>query len=389
MYLAYLNHYDIRQCEAQYLWVLHEMLGRGLEAHFIVNEDYVKRCKDRSRWEVASAEKTWGKIEDVTKNFTPRNYSLMKKPEELIGAKYANFIPSKLLRETVYNYLPSQVELIKKILKEKDIKAGITWVNNKCFKEVLEGYGIPVIHHELGPFREETYIPTVYLDFSGVNGNTEFNERFKEFLQIADSVPILNREELIKIISPNHWHELIAVLNKKDYEYEAGVGLQVEVDTNLLLFNDGVNWVDPILAAQAENSGKILVRRHPASCYTITPNSVRIVADDIKKNTPYDFIGKCKKVYCLNSSVGIEAMMLGRGGKIYGDSPFREICKMDSETQLKALNFVVFGYLTHRDLLFNDEYYTFRLKARGNEKLIYLDNMRRLIRASQNGGKIK
>ena len=388
MYLTYLNHYDIRQCEAQYLWVLHEILGRGLKTHFIINEDYIKRCKDRHRWEVPLAEKTWGKIDDILKDFIPENYTIMKKPEELIKHT-GRFIPSQMLHETVNGYIPTQKEVIEKVLKEKKIKAGVTWVNNRCFKEVLESYKIPVFHHELGPFRSETYIPTVYLDFSGVNGNTEFNKRFKEFLRIEGSVPILSKEKLIKIISPNHWHELIAVLNKKDYEYEAGVGLQVEVDTNLLLFNDGVNWVDPILAAQAENSGKILVRRHPASCYTITPNTVRIVADDLKKNTPYDFISKCKKIYCLNSSIGLEAMMLGREGKIYGDSPFREICRMDSETQLKALNFVVFGYLTHRDLLFNDEYYTFRLKARGDEKLIYLDNMRRLIKASQNGGKIK
>ena len=349
----------------------------------------MKRCKDRSRWEVPLAEKTWGKIESITKNFIPANYSLMKKPEELIGVKYSHCIPSKLLCETVYNYLPSQVELIEKILKEKDIKAGVTWVNNKCFKEVLEGHGIPVIHHELGPFRPETYIPTVYLDFSGVNGDTEFYDRFKEFLKISKSVPILNKEELIKIISPNHCEELTNILHKKDYEYEAGVGLQVEVDTNLLLFNRGINWVDPILAAQAENKGKILIRRHPLSCYTITPNSVRIVADDVKKSKPYEFIGKCKRVYCLNSSIGLEAILLGREGRILGDSPFREICDMDSETQIKALNFAVFGYLIHRDLLFNNEYYKFRLKAKGDEKLIYLDNMRRLIKASKNGGSIK
>jgi hypothetical protein len=77
--------------------------------------------------------------------------------------------------------------------------------------------------------------------------------------------------------------------------------------------------------------------------------------------------------------VGFEAILLGRKAKIFGDSPFRSVCSMSEEEQLLALNFAVFGYLIHRDFLFNDEYYKFRLAHRGDEKVIYLDNMKRLL----------
>ena len=65
--------------------------------------------------------------------------------------------------------------------------------------------------------------------------------------------------------------------------------------------------------------------------------------------------------------------------KIFGDSPFREMCSMDEETQLKELNFTIFSYLTHRKFLFNNEYYNFRLDCIGDEKQIYLGNMRRML----------
>ena len=78
----------------------------------------------------------------------------------------------------------------------------------------------------------------------------------------------------------------------------------------------------------------------------------------------------------MNSSVGLEAILLGREARIFGDSPFASLCNMEEDMKLKALNFAVFGYLTHRDLLFEDNYYEWRIPARGNEKEIYLRNMK-------------
>ena len=271
-------------------------------------------------------------------------------------------------------------QVVEEILKEKKIKAGVTWVNNKTFEKTLAKHSIPTIHHELGPLRPDTYIPTIYLDFCGVNGDTEFDQRFKEFLKIADQVPILNREELIRIVSPKHYHRLIEVLHSSKRTYEIGVGLQVEVDTNLLSFNKGCNWIDPLLQAQIDSKGKVLVRPHPAAGYAMK-TFYRIDINDITRENAVDFINRCNKVYCLNSSVGFEAILLGREAKIFGDSPFASLCDMDADTQIKALNFAIFGYLIHKDLLFNEKYYDFRFSNMGDEKAIYLDNMKRLLKS--------
>ena len=168
-------------------------------------------------------------------------------------------------------------------------------------------------------------------------------------------------------------------MENEDRPYEIGVGLQVEVDTNLLLFNNGRNWIDPILSAKADSVGKVLVRPHPSSGYIMKPD-VRLTIDDLTKGNAQDFINKCDKIYCLNSSVGFEAILLGREAKIFGDSPFKNICKMNEEEKILALNFAIFGYLIHRNFLFNESYYDFRLGCLGDEKAIYMGNMERLLR---------
>ena len=105
-----------------------------------------------------------------------------------------------------------------------------------------------------------------------------------------------------------------------------------------------------------------------------------MVIDDLTKGDAQDFINKCRKIYCLNSSVGFEAILLGRESKIFGDSPFKSVCDMDEEHKLLALNFAVFGYLIHRNFLFNESYYNFRLNCIGDERAIYLGNMERLLK---------
>lgn len=379
MYLTYLNHYNIRQCEAQYLDMFYQNLEKLPDTYYILNEDYLKKYTVAQRWEVRKVEQEWGKYEDLLRRLKPSSYIIMKKPEEMLDYK----IPSQILFETANSIMPEQERTILELLEKKggSIKAGITWVNNYTFKKTLNKFNIPTIHHELGPFRPTTYIPTAYLDFSGVNGNTEFNRRFVSFLKISDKVPILSRKELIRVLSPSHYQELHKILDNKIRPFEIGVGLQVEVDTNLLLFNNGCSWIDPVLMARSKAKRKVLVRPHPAAGF-IMKSDGKLVVDNLENNA-VEFINKCREIYCLNSSIGIEAMMLGREAKILGDSPFRNVCNMDEETKLKALNFIVFGYLIHRDLLFNDSYYDFRLTHRGDEKGIYLDNMQRLLKSAK------
>ena len=373
-YLVYLNHYDRGESKAWYLNMYYSMLAEPLETHYILSKDYLNRYSTRERWEVRRALQNFNTEDRLYEKVMKSNYTIMSKPEELMD----EVVPSKLLYRTVNEVFEEEVTTINSIVRKNRIEAGITWVNNKCFRDTLAKHGIPTIHHETGPFRPRNYVSTFYLDFHGVNGDTEFNSRFKEFLKISDKVPVLSREELLRIISPHDYRRLIDVLHNNRRQFKAGVGLQVETDTNVLLFNNGCNWTDPILLAMVENPGSVLVRPHPAARCTMNKR-YKITLDDLTKGDAIDFINKCDKIYCLNSSVGVEALLLGRKVKILGDSPFHDLCDMDENTLLKALNFAVFGYLIHGAYLYSDEYYKFRIANMGNEKAIYLDNMKRFL----------
>ncbi len=383
-YLVYLNHYNIRQCKAQYLSVLYEVLGKNLDSVFILNKDYLQSYKSGERWEVRWAESNWCPYSEIQRRLQRSKHYVADYPENMVPSYYSknmkDLLPSQILDSVVNLEFPEQIKFVEKVLQENSVRAGVTWVNNKCFRDTLEKHGKKVFHHEMGPLRPNLYIPTIYLDFQGVNGGTEFDKRFEQFLKIADTVPILDRKDLLKVVSPQHYEELYKVLGNRNKEYEIGVGLQVEVDTNLLIFNRGVNWVDPILKAEVDSKGKVLVRQHPSAGFSLTPIDSRIVVNDLKRDKSHDFINRCDKIYCLNSSIGFEAMLLGREAKIFGDSPFRSICDFDEDLKLKALNFSIFGYLIHRELLFSKKYYEYRLFNIGNEREIYLDNMKRLIK---------
>lgn len=377
-YLVYLNHYDRGEAKAWYLHMFYNMLPLPLNSHFILSNEYLKKYTRNKRWEVSKALQDFGTEEALYKKVEEAKCTVMRKPEELMEET----VPSKILYKTVNETFPEEIETIERILKRDNIEAGLTWVNNRCFRDTLAKHNIPTIHHETGPFRPKTYISTFYLDFSGVNGDTEFDRRFQEFLKISSKVPILSRENLIRIISPNEWKKLISILHEHRRMYKAGVGLQVETDTNVLLFNNGCHWTDPLLQAVVENEASVLVRPHPASRCTMRQR-YGITLDDPAKSSAVDFINKCNKIYCLNSSVAIEALLLGREAKIFGDSPFKNLCTMEEDTLIKALNFTIFGYLIPKDFLYNNEYYKFRLKNIGNEKLIYLHNMKYLLEKSK------
>ena len=351
-YLVYLNHYDRGESKAWYLHMFYNMLATSLDSHFIISKDYLKKYSVHDRWEVTKALQNFGTEEELYKKVANSKHTVMVKPEELMDET----VPSKLLYRTVHETFPQEAAVIEKVLKKNHIQAGITWVNNRCFRDTLLKHGIYTIHHETGPFRPKTYISTFYLDFHGVNGNTEFNSRFSEFLKVSGQVPILSREELLRVLSPHDYKRLIKVLHEDRRQYKAGVGLQVETDTNVLLFNNGCHWTDPILQAMVENPGSVLVRPHPASRCTMNKR-YKIILDDIARGDAIEFINKCETIYCLNSSVGIEALLLGRKVKMLGDSPFSSLCNMDEETQLKALNFAIFGYIIDSSCLYNNQYY--------------------------------
>lgn len=353
-YLAYLNNYDIRPCVAQYLWVYCLLLNRLPQSYFVLNSDYIN-MDNYKKWELnSSINKPIPYSTDI--NILPEDYCLLDKVEDLLISD----IPSKVLNTVIKDNIEYYKNQLSTILDNKNIKGALLWVNNKTVEELFKERNLPVIHNEIGALRKPLFKDMCYFDFHGVNGNTEFNNRFENFEKISHKVKIYSREELIKIIAPDNYDYLISLMNKKP-QYKCGVGLQVDLDTNLLAFNNNIQPID-ILNLAVKNYGNVLVRNHPASStgYISNKSIGRTIIDNSKNSL--EFIANCENVWCMNSSVGFEALLLGRNVRFFGDTPFYNMQYMDEETKLKALNFAIFSYMIPTELLYNEKYYDYRIE---------------------------
>jgi hypothetical protein len=367
-YIAYLNNYDIRPCTAQYLWWFYYLMDHMPETCFLLNNDYLS--VDKNRWEYAKYQTAPYKYSDPSK-LTPKNFHILNKFEN--QPELANVeIPSHILNVATHKPIPSLVNEIVDVLNKpenKDITAGICWVNNASFDEACNKIGIPVIHNESGALRTPRFIDTCYFDFSGVNGNTEFTKRFKLFKEVSNKVKIYGREELLELVSQPSYRSYIKELANKVPEYECGVALQVDVDTNVLAFNRDVTESDVLNISAKRYNKSLLVRNHPLSSLGYTkPASLGLGQIDDSKNS-LEFISKCKRIYTLNSSVAFEALLMGRKVRIFGDNPFRDLQYMNEEELILALNFAIFSYLMPTSRLYNEEYYNMRIQCKEEEYL--------------------
>ena len=366
-YLIYLNNYDIRPCKAQYLYWYLNMLEKFPDALFVLNKDYLN--PDPNRWEIRDKKK-------ANKNWVykvPKNYVLLPKIEEMEDVKRRDFQnPASFLKLCVNQHITDLDEALDKIINENKIEAAFTCVNNKTLENVCFSYNIPVIHNEQGPLRPPFFHGTVYLDFSGVNGRTEFYSRFLNFQEME--VELYSKDELLRIVTKPEQYSYVSKLVKAKPIYDCGVALQVDVDTNMIAYNNGWTSADLINKAMKEH-GRVLIRNHPLASMQYASNTSLGNGVIDKSANSLEFISKCKKIVTINSSVAFEAMLLGREVEILGDSPFAAIPKMDEETKLVALNFAIFGYLIPDYLWGDKEYFKFRIFAK-NEEIVYNKNMK-------------
>lgn len=240
-----------------------------------------------------------------------------------------------------------EAELIR-IKKEFNIKAVVLWSNCPSVKKIANNHQIPVIHNELGPLREPIYLPTCYFDFSGVNGHTEAARRFENYESKNDKYANFGRVALLSLFIKD-----LKPIRNFD-EYEIGVPLQVEDDSNIIAYSNGFNNAEVINYAKSQ-AEKVLVRKHPYG--RIDYRDIESGSEDL---TPQEFIALCKKIITINSSVGFEALLWGKAGEILGDSPFSFI-NYESEGFIYSLRFALLHYLVPFDFLFNIDYYDWRI----------------------------
>ena len=241
------------------------------------------------------------------------------------------------------------------------IAAFLSWINCASLDLAAKTLGVPVIHNELGPLRAPDYGGTVYFDFLGVNGRTT-PSTWRSGNTVGSAlrgIRLVPEKQLRVLVSGEESLERVSDAT------DVGVAMQVEDDSNLVAFGNGTSSIDLIDAARRDNPGaRLRVRNHPASHFKFSGGGLGIVDDSANAR---EFLGRVSSVYAVNSSVLTEAMLWGVPFRALGDCPTRPfaddgaLAPWARDNRDLAINAFMLGYLVPSALLFNPDYYGWRL----------------------------
>jgi len=360
MIAAFLLPFPLRGYRAPYLWVYYRLLSSfGERMLFVASEDYTRDpeyWQAQNRWEMqpGNAQRLHYQV-PTREDMAAHEYGFLSEAvyEALLADSGGN--PIAAFRRLLSERVPCLDAAFAEILSQpsaEGIEAILTWCNCPSLSAAAEEKGIPLVHLELGPLRWPQYRrPTAYLDFSGVNGNTEVERRYLE----SGFRPGAGLD--IEVL--RHFFYQAGDGETPTARFDLGVALQVEDDSNLLAFGHGFDNQSLLVYAHLRHpGGGVLVRGHPGSLFALKPDWYQV--DDSPDSVA--FLRRCERILTINSSVGLEAMLMGKPVEVLGDCAHRFIAEAGDEPERVArLAFYLFAYLVPMDLIYDSSYLRFRL----------------------------
>lgn len=357
MIAVFLSPYPFRGEPAPYLWVFYKFLASIEEPMcFMLSADYLAvpgspSLDARGELEPARAA-ALGYDVPSAEVLSRHQFALMDSGlmQQLLPKYSGN--PLAFFKAYLSEEIPELMQELRDSLDAlpSDIEAIATWSNCPSLAAVAAERRIPVMYMEVGPLRNPQYRSTGYLDFSGVNGNTEAEARnasADESLEIPAAVDDLRRAFALKPRERVPTGDML------------GVVLQVEDDSNLICFSGGYDNIALITRALTEERERqLLIRSHPGSRFDLKPGKA---GRDLSPSV-VEFFGQCRKVLTINSSVGLEAILFDIPVDVLGETSYRYIAEeSDPIKRARKLSFYLFAYLVPFDLMFSPSYIRFRL----------------------------
>jgi len=368
MIAAFLMPFPLRGYRAPYLWVYYRLLSSIDERMlFITSEDYIRKPEHwqaHNRWELqpGNASRLKYQVPDDTV-IRGHEYRFLSETvyeallEDSGGNPLAAF--SRLVSEDVQCLEAAFVEILSHT-STLNIEAILTWCNCPSLSAAAAEKGIPVLHLEIGPLRWPQYRPTAYLDFAGVNGNTEAERRYLE----SGLQPVGGFD----INALRRFFYQTDSIDTQEVQFNLGVALQVEDDSNLLAFGHGFDNQSLLVYAHLLNdNASVLVRAHPGSLFALKPDWYTV------DNSPdsVTFIRHCEKILTINSSIGVEALLMQTPVDVLGDCAHRFISQSaNNQVRATRLAFYLFAYLVPMDLIYDAAYLRFRLRQPSEYEII-------------------
>jgi glycosyltransferase involved in cell wall biosynthesis len=361
MIAVFLPSLPFRGKDAPYLWVFYRLLTSLKEPSlYIIGKDYLKKAEEweqLGRDEVTLAGQKHFNYELPTEETLQRNFFELiddEPLEDVLSSKNGNL--KSAFKIFLTEAIPKlQEKLHHALSRNTNIEAVLTWCNCPSLEIAAAKLGIPVIHLELGPLRAPLYRQTAYMDFTGVNGNTEASLRYHAEAEGIEFGVTL--EELRKYFQLRETSQ-----DQATVQHLMGVPLQVEDDSNLIAFSN--DFDNQTLITYAQNLGKTdttLIRPHPASMFSF--KATKNLVQDESSNSQ-EFISKCCSIITINSSVGLEAILMNKSVTILGDCSFAFINDAaDEQERVRRTAFYLFVYLVPYELIFDPVYLRFRLTS--------------------------
>ncbi|MEB7584259.1 GT99 family glycosyltransferase N-terminal domain-containing protein [Serratia rubidaea] len=367
MISIFLPSFPFRGVKAPYLWFFYRVLSSIKEpVHFILGEDYLSSCEAwqaDERWEMTDdAQKRLGYSLPDFRQMNDHKFSVIDESFLNERLKQCHHNPDLLFKTFITEEIPALVQEIDSALGLVDnTECVLTWCNCPSLNKAASERNIRVVNLELGPLRPLEYLATAYFDFSGVNGNTEAEQRyltaknagiaFGDARNVAQMRSFFASEPVPEFEAP---------------EYDVGIVLQVENDSNILAFSNTFNNQSLLDYADYHNLGRKLIRSHPGSRFAL--NKCMDTIDHSPSSI--EFITRCKHILTINSSVGLEAMLMDVPVTVLGDCSYA-FCNVEDEAERnERLAFYLFSYLVPFNLLFDIDYIRFRLSTPSETEII-------------------
>jgi len=383
MISVFLPAYPFRGVEAPYLWFFYRIINSISEpVSFIAGKEYLlplEYWKVNNRWEMEDDSQirlgyTLPEIDNITEN---HDVNII---DESFLSSYLgnyNFNPNKLFEKFITEIIPElELEIVNVLNKNSSIECILSWCNCPSLNSAAQKFGVKVVNMELGPLRSPYYLSTAYFDFTGVNGNTEAERRYiksdfysKDETKISDLYQFFSNNNIDEsvFINNNDSSEIVKEISSSsdlDKEYDIGVVLQVENDSNIIAFSKTFNNQSLLDYTECYLPGSKLIRAHPGSRF-----SLRNSSNLDNSSSSLGFLKRCKEIVTINSSVGLEALLLNIPVTILGECSY-SFCNVENIVErTRRLTFYLFSYLVPFELLFDIDYIRFRLNT-DNEHLI-------------------
>lgn len=378
MFVSFLLPYPVRYVEAPYLWVYYKQLCSLSpdEVMFVGSADYFQSPEyfmSQGRWEVRDEYHPGLDYRipfpsDVTSS---RKFVIDPKIFDSLERNYLspNLVWRHLLTQ---DFEPLQLafkEVLLDILQSSEIEAVLSLCNCPSIELAASDLGIPVIHNEIGPLREPEYVSTAYFDFRGVNGNTESVDRLLRYAELGGNAKH-DQDNLLSMIAKDVATIESIRATKGDM---VGVALQLPDDSNTMAFSNGFDAMELLrYVKHCFPHRELLIRAHPQDPMSLDYS--RFGGRDASASAA-EFIAKCDVIFTINSSLGFEALLLGRAVKAVGDSFYSFLADprvSDRALPTKketALRFLTTAYLLPYRNLFDPEYYRWRLQFPSEQEI--------------------